>query len=135
MSPALSYTQIFSRAWPIILANAAVPLLGLIDTAVIGNLGKTQDIGAIALGALVFNFVYWSFGFLRMGTTGFTAQAAGAESWLEVRLVLGRAVLIAFSIALLLLLLHRALGWTIFKLFQASEAVESQANAYFNIRI
>ena len=65
-------------AWPFILANASVPLLGLVDTAVIGNTGSVVDLGAIALGALIFSFVYWSFGFLRMGTTGFVARAFGA---------------------------------------------------------
>ncbi|MEX2469911.1 MAG: MATE family efflux transporter, partial [Pseudohongiellaceae bacterium] len=70
-SAALSYRYLLGKAWPIILANAAVPLLGLADTAVIGNFGSVSDLGAIAFGALIFSFVYWSFGFLRMGTTGF----------------------------------------------------------------
>jgi len=134
LSP-LSYSHIFSRAWPIILANAAVPLLGIVDTAIIGNTGNAQELGAIALGALIFNFVYWSFGFLRMGTTGFTAQAAGANHWLEVRLVLGRALLIALILAVLLIVIHRLLGWSIMQLFQASQAVEEETTRYFNIRI
>ena len=67
----LAYRRVMGLAWPFILANAAVPLLGLVDTAVIGNLGSAQDLGAIAFGALIFSFVYWGFGFLRMGTTGF----------------------------------------------------------------
>ncbi len=72
------YQEIFQLSWPIIVANSAVPLLGLADTAVIGNTGTAIDLGAIALGVLVFNFLYWTFGFLRMGTTGLTAQASGA---------------------------------------------------------
>ena len=71
------------------MANASVPLLGMVDTAVIGNLGSTADLGAIAFGALIFSFVYWTFGFLRMGTTGFAAQASGAGDEPEVRAVLG----------------------------------------------
>jgi MATE family multidrug resistance protein len=130
-----SYSEILSRAWPIILANASVPLLGLVDTAVIGNTGSAQQLGAIAMGALIFNFVYWSFGFLRMGTTGLTAQAAGARRWQEVRLVLGRALLISLVLAIIIVALHRLLGFVLFYLFQASAAVETQANAYFNIRI
>ena len=74
----ITYAALLRRAWPIILANSAVPLLGLVDTAVIGNVGMVEDLGAIAFGALIFSFVYWSFGFLRMGTTGFSAQAFGA---------------------------------------------------------
>ena len=68
-----SYREIGRRALPLILANSAVPLLGLADTAIIGNFGTVTDLGAIAFGALIFSFVYWSFGFLRMGTTGFIA--------------------------------------------------------------
>ena len=80
------------------LANSAVPLLGLVDTAVIGNTGSVEELGAIALGALIFSFVYWSFGFLRMGTTGFTAQASGAGDEAEVRATLGRALLLGAGI-------------------------------------
>ena len=58
----ISYRYLLQKAWPIILANAAVPLLGLVDTAVIGNVGSIEDLGAIAFGALIFSFVYWSFG-------------------------------------------------------------------------
>jgi MATE family multidrug resistance protein len=85
----ITYSLLLQRAWPIILANAAVPLLGLADTAVIGNVGTVADLGAIAFGSLIFSFVYWSFGFLRMGTTGFTAQAAGAGDEQEVRRLSG----------------------------------------------
>lgn len=70
------------------LANASVPLLGLSDTAVIGNFGSLEALGAIAFGAIVFSFAYWSFGFLRMGTTGFVAQALGAKNALEIRAVI-----------------------------------------------
>ena len=76
----LSYRALISKAWPLVLANASVPLLGLVDTAVIGNTGTTIDLGAIAFGSLIFGFVYWTFGFLRMGTTGFIAQAYGANN-------------------------------------------------------
>ncbi len=84
-----SRRHILVLAWPIILANSAVPLLGLVDTAVIGNLGAAVDLGGIALGALIFNFLYWGFGFLRMGTTGFVARAAGGGDAAEGRAALG----------------------------------------------
>lgn len=76
ITPAINHRAILQMAIPIILANAAVPLLGLVDTAVIGHTGNAAALGAIALGSLIFSFVYWGFGFLRMGTSGFTAQAA-----------------------------------------------------------
>ncbi|HSG50185.1 MAG TPA: MATE family efflux transporter, partial [Longimicrobiales bacterium] len=96
--PKVGRREILGLAWPIVLANAATPLLGLVDTAVIGNTGSVEELGAIALGALIFNFVYWSFGFLRMGTTGFTAQASGAGDTAEVRATLARALLLAGGI-------------------------------------
>ena len=99
----ISYRYLLQKAWPIILANASVPLLGLVDTAVIGNVGGIEDLGAIAFGALIFSFVYWSFAFLRMATTGFAAQASGAGDEQEVRAVLGRALLIALCLGVVLI--------------------------------
>ena len=78
MTPAPSITQRLHRlAGPIILANLATPLLGMVDTAVIGQLGQTHLLGALALAAMIFNLVFWGFGFLRMGTTALVAQAKG----------------------------------------------------------
>ncbi len=131
----ITYEYLLQRAWPIILANAAVPLLGLVDTAVIGNVGTVEDLGAIAFGALIFSFVYWSFGFLRMGTTGFSAQAFGAGNELEVRAVLGRALLMAIGLGVLLILLQWPIGLAAFSLLTGSEPVEAIAQDYFRIRI
>ena len=103
-------------AWPFIVANASVPLLGIVDTAVIGNTGSVVDLGAIALGALIFSFVYWSFGFLRMGTTGFIARADGAGDKTEVRAIFGRSCLIAVAVGLLLLILQWPVGLLSFQL-------------------
>lgn len=123
------------QAWPIILANAAVPALGLVDTAVIGHYGSAVELGALALGALLFNFVYWSFGFLRMGTTGFAAQAAGAGDEAEVRATLARAVLLATGLGAALLVLQWPVAWLYFALIDGSGAVESVAGEYFRARI
>lgn len=131
----ISYRYLLEKSWPIILANAAVPMLGLIDTAVIGNVGAVEDLGAIALGSLIFSFVYWGFGFLRMGTTGFVAQASGAGNELEVRSTLGRALLLAVAIGLLLIILQWPIGYAAFNLMSADNAVESSASLYFSIRI
>ncbi len=131
----ISYRYLLQKAWPIILANASVPLLGLVDTAVIGNVGSITDLGAIAFGALIFSFVYWSFGFLRMGTTGFAAQASGAGDQQEVRAVLGRAVLIALCLGVVLILIQWPIGLAAFSLLDGSTPVEAVAQEYFNIRI
>ena len=131
----ISYRYLLTKAWPIILANASVPLLGLVDTAVIGNVGSIEDLGAIAFGALIFSFVYWSFGFLRMGTTGFTAQASGAGDEQEIRAILGRALLIAISLGVFLILLQWPIGLAAFSLLDGSTQVEAVAQEYFNIRI
>jgi MATE family multidrug resistance protein len=131
----ISYRYLLQKAWPIILANASVPLLGLVDTAVIGNVGSITDLGAIAFGALIFSFVYWSFGFLRMGTTGFAAQASGAGDEQEVRAVLGRAVLIALCLGVVLISIQWPIGLAAFSLLDGSTQVEAVAQEYFNIRI
>ena len=131
----ISYRYLLQKAWPIILANASVPLLGLVDTAVIGNVGSITDLGAIAFGALIFSFVYWSFGFLRMGTTGFAAQASGAGDEQEVRAVLGRAVLIALCLGVVLILIQWPIGLAAFSLLDGSAPVEAVAQEYFDIRI
>ena len=131
----ISYRYLLQKAWPIILANASVPLLGLVDTAVIGNVGSITDLGAIAFGALIFSFVYWSFGFLRMGTTGFAAQASGAGEEQEVRAVLGRALLIALCLGVVLILIQWPIGLAAFSLLDGSAPVEAVAQEYFDIRI
>ncbi len=131
----ISGRSVFAKAWPMILANMAAPLLGLADTAIIGNLGNTAALGAIAFGALIFSFLYWSLGFLRMSTTGFVARAAGAGADSEVRAVLGRALLLALALGVSLLLLQAPLELIAFFLLDGSPAVEASARSYFRIRI
>src|SRR5690606_16611258 len=116
----LTRADIARQAWPIILANAAVPSLGLVDTAVIGHYGNAVELGGLALGALLFNFVYWSFGFLRMGTTGFVAQASGAGDEPEVRAALARAVLLAAGLGTALMLVQWPVTWLYFALMDGS---------------
>lgn len=131
----LEYGRILQQAWPLILANAAVPILGLVDTAVIGNLGSVEDLGAIAFGAMIFSFVYWGFGFLRMGTTGFVAQALGADDQIEIRSILGRSLLMALSLGVILIVLQWPIQFIVFSVLDGSKAVEETAHAYFSIRI
>src|SRR5690606_16135551 len=130
-----NYIRIIKLAFPIILANASVPLLGLTDTAVIGQTGTAADLGAIALASLIFNFVYWGFGFLRMGTTGFISQAIGAGDNDEVHALLFRSVLLGGSIGLLLILLQPFIGAGAIALLNASDAIKTLVNTYFYIRI
>ncbi|MDX5366589.1 MAG: MATE family efflux transporter, partial [Alphaproteobacteria bacterium] len=87
----VTHRMVLAIAVPIVISNLSTPLLGLADTAVMGRMGDPKYIGAVALGALVFTMVYWTFGFLRMGTTGLTAQAEGAVDGEEIRAALGRA--------------------------------------------
>ncbi len=94
----LTHRAILAIAVPIMISNVSTPLLGIVDTGVVGQIPDPAYIGAVALGALVFNFVFWGFGFLRMGTTGLTAQALGAGDATEIRASLGRAALIALAV-------------------------------------
>lgn len=131
----LTRRELLVLAWPVILANAAVPLLGLADTAVIGNFGSLEDLGAIAFGAVIFSFVYWTFGFLRMSTTGFIAQAVGAGDEAEVRATLWRALLTGAVLGIGLLLLQWPIGQTALWLLDGSADVEAVTASYFHIRI
>ena len=100
--------EILRLAVPNIVSNLSVPLLATVDTALMGRL-SADHIGAVGLAAMVFNFIYWNFGFLRMGTTGMTAQAFGARDEEGIRLVLGRSLLIAVILALLIIILRWAI--------------------------
>ncbi|MGB3623106.1 MAG: MATE family efflux transporter, partial [Ketobacter sp.] len=134
-APAPTYAQITVLAIPIIIANSATPLLGLADTAVIGNLAGTAELGAVALGSLLFNFIYWGFGFLRMSTTGFVAQASGQNDPGEVIAVTSRALLLAVLIGAVLLILQWPLVTLGLSLLGASDEVEQITHSYFQIRI
>ena len=122
-------------AWPIIVSNLSTPLLGLVDTAVIGNLGDPALIGAIAVGGMIFSFLYWGFGFLRMGTTGLVAQALGGDDEAEASLSLQRAFLLGVAIGGMLLVLQVPLLSLALTLIDGSDAVEAAATTYFTIRI
>ncbi len=130
-----NYVRIIRLAFPIILANASIPLLGLADTATIGQTGTAADLGAIALASLIFNFVYWGFGFLRMGTTGFVSQAIGAGDTEEAHALLFRSVLLGGTIGLSLILLQPLIGTGAIALLKAGDEIKSLVGTYFYIRI
>jgi len=131
----ITHRSILAIAVPIMISNLSTPLLGVVDTGVIGQIPDAALIGAVALGALVFTFVFWAFGFLRMGTTGLTAQAYGANDLHEIRACLGRALLIAMVIGICLILVQWPIRAVAFGLLDGTERVESLAQSYFNIRI
>ena len=130
-----NYTKIIKLAIPIIIANASVPLLGLVDTAAIGQTASAADLGAIALAALIFSFVYWGFGFLRMGTTGFVAQAMGAADDKELHALVFRTIFIGAAIGLVLVILQKLIGEFSIYLLSASEEIKDLIKDYFYIRI
>src|SRR5690606_17966087 len=129
-----NYIRIIKLAFPVILANASVPLLGLADTAAIGQTGAAVDLGAIALASRIFNFVYWGFGFLRMGTTGFVSQAAGANDVDETHALLFRAVLLGGIIGIALILLQQLIGEVAVSLLKASDEIKVLVKVYCYIR-
>ncbi len=131
----LSYTSLIKLAVPIIIANCVTPLLGLTDTAVIGHLSDTTNLGAIALGALLFSFLYWGFGFLRMSTTGIIAQAKGRGEHQAILDHLLRALVLGFLLGVLIIALQVPLLNIALHLFQASSTIEQITADYFNIRI
>lgn len=132
---ALDHQRIWQLAWPMILSNITVPLLGLVDTAVIGHLPESHYLGAVAIGSTIFTTLFWAFGFLRMGTTGLTAQAQGREDGTQIRLLLARSMVLGAALGLLLLLLHRPLVALALSLMDAGDLVTAEAERYAWIRI
>ncbi len=126
--------EILKLAIPNILSNISVPLLSTVDTALMGRLSELH-LGAVGIGAMIFNFVYWNFGFLRMGTTGITAQAFGKKDSQDIIITLGRALLVAFILGTVVLVLQKPIGQLGFYLMNISEAQYSLVEDYFYIRI
>jgi len=131
----LTHATVLSVALPIIIANISTPLIGIVDTAVLGQLGEAHYIGAVAIGAMIFNMLYWAFGFLRMGTTGLTAQAEGSGERDEIAATLVRALLIAAVCGLALIILQWPISIITFWLIDGSGPVEAGAADYFAWRI
>lgn len=127
--------RVLALTLPIILSNATVPLLGAVDTAVVGHLDSPHYIGAVAIGALIFSYVFWSFGFLRMATTGLAAQAYGRRDPNGVRAVFARAALIAVTAGLAVMVLQWPIIELAMALIQPTAAVEAAARDYFHVRI
>ncbi|MDP8917537.1 MAG: MATE family efflux transporter [Pseudomonadota bacterium] len=133
--PEISHRRMLALALPMTLSHVTTPLLGLVDATVIGRLGEAHLLGAVALGAVIFDFVFWSFGSLRMATAGLTAQATGAGNRHEVDLTLARALLVGAVTGLLLILLQWPVAAIAFSMAGASQAVTDALSTYFFIRI
>ena len=135
MAEAVSNRRVLAIALPIVLSNVTVPLLGLVDTGVVGQLGEAAPIGAVGLGAIVVSSVYWIFGFLRMGTTGLAAQARGVGDAAEARALLMRGLMVGAGAGLMMIAGQAGIFWAAFRLAPASAEVEALARSYLTIRI
>ncbi|WP_179403254.1 MATE family efflux transporter [Burkholderia guangdongensis] len=132
---AASHRRVLALAFPIVIANLTQPILGAVDTAVAGHLDGAQFLGGVALGGLFFNFVFWGFGFLRMGTTGLVAQAHGARDTNGIRLNVLRALAVAFVLGIAVLALQAPLVSFALTALGGSDAVRATAHAYCRARI
>ncbi|TPE52160.1 MATE family efflux transporter [Amaricoccus solimangrovi] len=131
----ITHRRVLAVALPIVVSNATVPILGAVDTAVVGQLGRAAPIGAVGLGAIILISIYWIFGFLRMGTTGMVAQARGAGDVAETGALLTRGVMIAFAAGAAMILGQAAIFWAAFRIAPASAEVEGLARSYLAIRV
>lgn len=127
--------RVLKIALPIVLSNVTIPILGAVDTGVVGQMGEAAPIGAVGIGAVVLSAIYWIFGFLRMGTTGLAAQALGQGNRAEVAALLTRVLMIGFAGGALIILMQMPILWAAFRISPASAEVEALARGYMQIRI
>ena len=131
----LTHARVLRISIPIVLSNATVPILGAVDTGVVGQMGEAAPIGAVGIGAVILSTLYWAFGFLRMGTTGFAAQALGQDDRDEAAAILSRGLGVAAVAGVTLIVFQWPLFWAAFQAAPASAEVESLAQDYVKIRI
>ncbi|UUV06989.1 MATE family efflux transporter [Ruegeria sp. YS9] len=134
-SAPITHRRVLKIAVPIVLSNATVPILGAVDTGVVGQMGEAAPIGAVGIGAVILSTVYWIFGFLRMGTTGMAAQARGAGDIVETRALLMRGLILGGAAGLFFILGQVAVFAGAFALSPASPEVEALTRSYLEIRI
>ncbi|MDC0910470.1 MATE family efflux transporter [Candidatus Pseudothioglobus singularis] len=134
-STKLTHKRVLGVAIPIVLANATIPILGAVDTGVVGQMGLAVPIGAVGIGAIIISAIYWLFGFLRMGTTGLTAQAIGSKDHSETSALLVRGILIGLGAGLVLIMTQIPLFSAALGIAPASFEVESLAQEYLKIRV
>lgn len=127
--------QVFKLALPSIISNITVPLLGIIDLTIVGHMGDVIYIGAIAIGTMIFNVLYWLFGFVRMGTSGMTSQALGRRDLTEAMRLLVRSQTISTAIAATFIVFQLPIRWMALTIMQPTEQIAEQAAIYFSICI
>ncbi len=135
MSTVLTRRQVFAQSWPVILANAAIGLAGIVDTFVIGRFAAASAMAGMGAGAAIYGFIYWGFGFLRMTTAGLSAQAAGAEDESAIQSHLFRAVPLGIFIGLVVLALQVLILGLAFHFYQADPLVEADGQVYIRARL
>ncbi|QKS00178.1 MATE family efflux transporter [Sphingomonas sp. CL5.1] len=133
MTP-LTRRDIFAQAWPIILGQVLVPLVGVVDTTVIGRTGNAATLAGVALGVTTVNLIFWTFGFLRMGVTGLTAQTLGAGGGEELRALLLRALLLGLGLGIALLALSPAIVPLALSLMQVPASAAEAAHGFTTAR-
>ncbi len=131
----ITHRRILKIAIPILLSNATVPILGAVDTGVIGQLGEAAPIGAVGLGSIIITTIYGLFGFLRMGTSGLASQEKGKGDDYELSMIIFRSLIIGFVLGVLVLILHFQLFYLVMKIVPASPEVERLTEEYVSIRI
>lgn len=132
---AVTHKRVLYLAIPVVLSNATVPILGVVDTAVIGQMGEAIPIGAVGIAAIILTSIFWLFGFLRMGVSGQTAQALGEENILEANALLIRSLIIGFIVGLIFIFFQSLIFSGALWLSPASKEVKSLAKEYLHIRI
>ena len=135
IKPGVTSAQVFAIAGPAMVANLTTPLIGIVATTAIGRLGEASLLGGVAMASVIFDCLFWLFGFLRMGTLAFTAQSLGAGETGELRVVLVRGLLIAMLVGVALIVLQLPLGSLVFEAMGGSDAVNRAGQSYFKIRI
>ncbi|WP_440912233.1 MATE family efflux transporter [Candidatus Pelagibacter sp.] len=130
-----SISYILRLSIPIFFANLAIPMVGIIDTALMGNLGNLSYLSATSVAANLFSMIFWSFGFLRMGTVGMTSQAHGQNNYKEILNIILRNLLFVFTISLLILITQHFILYLSLKIFNLSELTQQFYTQYFKIRI
>ncbi|MDE1464206.1 MATE family efflux transporter [Spartinivicinus poritis] len=129
------HVSVWAIAWPMMLANITTPLLGLVDAAVLGHLPEAYYLGAVAIGSAIFSFIFWSFGFLRMGTTGVVAQAFGENNYTAIHRYFCQSIIIALVIGTVVISCQSIILWLGRLFFAPPAQVLDELNIYYGIRI
>ena len=131
----ITKSYLFKLSIPIFFSNIAIPLVGLVDTGLMGHLSSGKFLAAISIATSVITMIFWSFGFLRMGTVGLVAQSLGKDNWNEITLIFLRNLIIAFLIGFFLMTLKSPILFLIEYFFKTSQETQLLINKYISIRL